>query len=104
VQLTAIAEWARQQTGSAVVLGDLNATPWSPYFRDLLRDGGLLNLQPGWGTFSTWPAQLPFLRIPLDHCLTTPGVGIVRKEVGSAVGGDHLPLIVDVAVFARDGK
>ena len=36
--------------------------------------------------------------IPIDHCLHSPGIQIVRKEIGPAVGSDHYPVVVEFAL------
>jgi endonuclease/exonuclease/phosphatase (EEP) superfamily protein YafD len=95
-QLKAIAAWARGHPGDVIVAGDLNCTPWSPYFGALLRDGGLKSDAPHRGLFSSWPAWLPWLRIPLDHCLVTPNITVTGKRMGPPVGSDHLPLFIEL--------
>jgi endonuclease/exonuclease/phosphatase (EEP) superfamily protein YafD len=77
-----------------ILLGDLNVTPWSPYFRQLLREGRLRDTARGFGLRGTWPAQFPPLRIPIDHCLVSAGVDVLERRVGPALGSDHLPLRV----------
>jgi len=59
-----------------VVLGDLNATMWSPYFRDLLKRTNLLDARKGYGIVATWPDDLAPLTIPIDHCLYTPPLAV----------------------------
>ncbi len=100
-QLRAIADWAREKAGPTMVLGDLNATPWSPYFRDLLRDSGLVDAKPAWGLFTTWPAQSWMLRLPLDHCLVSPDIGVIARRVGQNTGSDHLPIHLHLAIPPR---
>ena len=80
----------------AVVLGDLNFTVWSPFFTDLLRDGGLKNTSQGRGLFGSWPAWMPFARIPLDHCLVSASIRVINKQLGPNVSSDHLPVVVEV--------
>jgi endonuclease/exonuclease/phosphatase (EEP) superfamily protein YafD len=96
-QLQAIAAWCRRQALPVAVLGDLNVTPWSPHFRDLLRDGGLRHERPRWDLGISWPAPQPWFGLPLDHCLTGPAVGVARREILGAVGSDHWPLLVELA-------
>lgn len=97
-QLAATAKWIGQQSGAVAVFGDLNATPWSPHFVTLLRDSGLRLSRPSWSLSASWPVQFPAaLRIPLDHCLTSPGLAVRRFETGGDVGSDHLPLLVELA-------
>jgi endonuclease/exonuclease/phosphatase (EEP) superfamily protein YafD len=97
-QLAAIPPYLAQFEGRVLLLGDLNCTPWSSYFRQLAREAGLRNSASGWGLQPTWPCDLFPLLIPLDHCMYSRGVGILRHEVGAAFGSDHYPLIVDCAL------
>ncbi len=99
-QLAALPAWVREAEPPVLLLGDLNASPWSPHFRRLLRDSGLQDSARGWGVQPTWPVFNPLLRIPIDHALHSPGIGIVRRAIGPDVGSDHFPLIVDFAVEA----
>lgn len=83
-----------------MVLGDLNVTPWSHVFRDLLKRTGLIDSAQGWGIQPTWPSGAVLLRIPIDHCLHSPDVAIVNREIGENVGSDHFPVIVDFFIRA----
>ena len=101
-QLREIASQVRDQSGPVIVLGDLNATPWSPYFNDLLRDSGLKNTSQGRGLHGSWPAWLPVGRIPLDHCLVSPSIGVISKRLGPRIGADHLPIVVELWIPVDD--
>lgn len=94
-QLRAVAKWTREQAGEVIVTGDLNITPWSPLFVDLLEASGLRNSAEGRGLSGTWPAFFPPLLIPIDHFLHTDEVIVTRREVVKAAGSDHLPLLVE---------
>ncbi len=98
-QLAAAAARIREIAGPRVLIGDLNVTPWSPYFRDLVRDSGLRDARVGAGVGPTWPIPLPsLLRIPIDHCLTSGDVRVEAIRTGPRTGSDHDSLVVDVAV------
>ncbi len=84
--------------GPVVVLGDLNCTPWSPFFRDLLRDAGLRNAQRGYGPRGTWPTFNPLMRVPIDHCLVSPGIVVRDFRIGPGIGADHLPILVELSL------
>jgi endonuclease/exonuclease/phosphatase (EEP) superfamily protein YafD len=99
-QLRALAAKVRESNVPTIVLGDLNATPWSPYFRELLRASGLRNTSQGRGLYGSWPAGLPIGRIPLDHCLVSPSLHVMDKQLGPQVGSDHLPVVIDLQIPA----
>jgi endonuclease/exonuclease/phosphatase (EEP) superfamily protein YafD len=94
-QLAELPRWVCRATSPVLLLGDLNVTPWSPHFRRLLRESGLKDSSQGRGVHPTWPTFIPLMLIPIDHCLISPGIGIVKRETGPYVGSDHFPLIVD---------
>jgi endonuclease/exonuclease/phosphatase (EEP) superfamily protein YafD len=97
-QLAALSPVVREQKHPVLLIGDLNASPWSPYFIRLLKDSGLKNSMKGFGVQPSWPANNGFLRIPIDQILYSPEITIHRRAVGSAVGSDHLSVIVDVSI------
>ena len=93
--LEAAGKWSVEQTAPHVIVGDLNATPWSTAFRDLQSAGGLVNSQVGFGRSPTWPAGLGSLgMIPIDHLLHSDELTTVDRQIGNARGSDHRPLIV----------
>jgi endonuclease/exonuclease/phosphatase (EEP) superfamily protein YafD len=75
-----------------IVAGDFNTTPYSPYFRDLLRDAGLRDARRPFGLHATWPVWPVPLWIPIDHCLTGGPLDVTRVVAGPRIGSDHLPL------------
>jgi endonuclease/exonuclease/phosphatase (EEP) superfamily protein YafD len=78
----------------ALVIGDVNATPWSAGVRLLTKDGRL-RLAPGsWKP--TWQARNIFA-IPIDHALCSAGLVILNKHVGPDVGSDHRPIVVELS-------
>jgi endonuclease/exonuclease/phosphatase (EEP) superfamily protein YafD len=89
---------AQAPAGGVVLLGDLNLTPWSPRFRELLDDAGLRDASMQLPFEPTWRAPLPFLGLAIDHVLTSPGLAVTCSRTGADVGSDHLPVIADVAM------
>lgn len=88
----------------ALVVGDLNETPFGRTFQDFSSTTGLRGAG-GWSP--TWPARLrgitipwPF-RIPIDHVLVPEGFGIRTHRVGPDFGSDHRPVVVDVIRTSR---
>ncbi|MCU0487835.1 MAG: endonuclease/exonuclease/phosphatase family protein [Anaerolineales bacterium] len=96
LQMERLSDMVCQRTGEPVVLcGDFNAVPWSKAFRRMALRAGLVDSSPGFGYQPTWPVDRPWLRVPIDHCLASPGWRVTGRRIGAAVGSDHLPLIVD---------
>lgn len=83
-----------------ILFGDLNVTPWSPFFASLEQDSGLTSAARGHGYLPTWPTALSFLGIPIDHCLLSGIFRAERVRTGPDVGSDHWPLLVDVSLLA----
>ena len=81
-----------------LLLGDMNLTPWSPAFADLLQQTGLRDGRLGFGLLPTWPARWGVLGIPIDHALISPAVTIHQMEIGRDVGSDHRPLVIEFSV------
>ena len=79
-----------------VVAGDLNVTPFSPYFTDLLEHTGLDDAARRYGLRHTWPTYMFPLGIAIDHCLVTPADAVARVDLGPDLGSDHLPLEIEI--------
>jgi len=96
-QLVEAAKIAKERSGPFALVGDLNVTPWSPHFQDLLRDGGLKEARLGQGVMPTWPVDgwLPAL-VPIDHILVSPGITVTQMARGGHTGSDHLPGVADL--------
>ncbi len=100
-QLDGIGEYVRQIQKPVVLIGDLNATMWSPHYKSLSQRSGLRNARAGFGilpTLSTVSFQIPWLAVPVDHCLVSPGIEVRGFRTGPAIGSDHLPVITDVVI------
>ena len=97
-QLAQLATYVRSRGVPALVLGDLNVSPFSPHFRTLLEAGGLRSAADGFGWQPTWPTFLPPAGIQIDHALVTTGVTVRRFRRGPRVGSDHRPIVVDLVL------
>lgn len=90
---------AEEVTGSStdrvIVCGDLNCSPWSPFFKKLIRDSGLRDSSKGQGIFPTWTGFTPLLGVPIDHILISEGIDCLDRSVGPNLGSDHRPLVMD---------
>ncbi|MBB5040407.1 endonuclease/exonuclease/phosphatase family protein [Prosthecobacter dejongeii] len=102
-RLAARRDWQLQEIGQRVaflkqpvlVVGDLNATPWS-WGMKLIRQGNELDFRspaPAWTP--TWQVGTP-VAVPIDHALCTPPLVIVGRKIGPDVGSDHRPQELEV--------
>lgn len=87
--------------GPAILLGDFNATASSVVYRTLVkRLQPARQLAPRKSPTSTFPSQLPVLRI--DHLFVSPGVEVHDVTAPftplTRVASDHLPLVMDFAL------
>jgi len=84
----------------AIVVGDLNATPWSNAFSGL----GHAGLLRATGLKPTWPAiGLGWMGIPIDHVLVTPHWSVMERQIGPNIGSDHLPVMVRIGLISESG-
>lgn len=105
VELEALRKELESTPGPALVLGDLNTTPWAPDHRDLLAGTAWVDARRGRGIQPTrchithpllgsWLRPLgEFLAVPIDHVFTTADLPVTALRTGPDVGSDHLPLV-----------
>lgn len=96
--LAELAEAVRTLPGPRMVVGDLNVTPWSRFMKRFIADTGLRDSQKGFGIQPSWPTNIPELFIPLDHVLVSEEIAVKSRHTGKALGSDHLPVIVELAL------
>jgi endonuclease/exonuclease/phosphatase (EEP) superfamily protein YafD len=88
---------AEEPAVNKAVVGDLNVTRWSPWFSELVRIAGVRDGQEGFGLGGSWPSGLGrWFALPIDHTLVSPGVRVVRREVGPDLGSDHRPVTTTI--------
>ena len=81
-----------------LVIGDMNATPWSPVLRRFMAQNGLQDSALGFGLHPTWFSRwLPF-GIQIDQILRSDGITVLDRRVGPDVGSDHFSVTADIAL------
>lgn len=110
--LEGIGSYVQSLNQPAIVIGDLNITMWSPYYKEMMRRSRLHNAQAGFGITPTaarppkpllrfyrpWTRHKRWLGVPVDHCLVSPEIKVTQFRTGRDISSDHLPIIVDVVV------
>jgi endonuclease/exonuclease/phosphatase (EEP) superfamily protein YafD len=100
-ELVRAARALEDEEGAVLVAGDLNDVAWSATTRRFQQLSGLLDPRIGRGLFPTFPVKYPFLRYPLDHVFHSEALGLVELRRLGAVGSDHFPMLIEVALAAR---
>jgi endonuclease/exonuclease/phosphatase (EEP) superfamily protein YafD len=89
----------KQMQGPVVLIGDLNTTPWSAHYRQLLMATQLHDARTGFGIRPTWPTYFPVFFIPIDHVYVSPDLIPITLETGNYNGSDHLPIYTELRVL-----
>ena len=90
-ELRRIADAVGGVAGPVIVAGDLNTSPWSPRFRDLLAATGLRDAARGQGWIGTWPAWFRPALVPVDHVLVGGPVAVAGLRRGPLAGARTAP-------------
>lgn len=93
-QLDALAGRVRASDGPLLVCGDFNLSPYSPWFGRFERESGTRSARRGRGLGISWPAFMPLLGTPIDHCFLRGPLVASRVERMAATGSDHYPVRV----------
>ena len=76
-----------------VVIGDLNTSPWSPWFPKKLEDPF-----PYLARKHTWSALSGIVSTSLDHILVNDKLVAHYPEVGPDLGSDHRPVTAELRI------
>ncbi len=99
-QLAALGDELALASRPTVFVGDLNISMWAPTYQSFENASGLRNCRKGFGIVSTFPVYLPFVGIPIDHCLVSEGIKVLDFRTGADIGSDHLPIVVVLSTHA----
>jgi endonuclease/exonuclease/phosphatase (EEP) superfamily protein YafD len=87
--LARLAVRAKEHGSPVVVVGDLNATPWSPKLQEMLLEAELIDSQVGFGLQPSFPAARGRLGLAIDHVLHSTDLTTVARQLGPSFGSDH---------------
>ncbi len=96
-ELVLVARELEDATGPVIVAGDLNDVAWSYTTRLFQRISGLLDPRIGRGLYSTFHADYPVMRWPLDHVFHSSDLQVIYLDRLGHVGSDHFPIMIDLA-------
>lgn len=95
-QFTEIARLTHTSPVPVIVMGDFNCTPWSPYFKTLEEESGLVDARLGFGLVPSWHAHNPLFWLPIDHALVSPGIQVQNFKTIAPIDSDHLGILLTV--------
>lgn len=90
-QWNALIQWMTEHEGAWIVAGDLNLTPWSPFFD---RAAHVEHCFENQRYIGTWPAWMAPAGIQIDHCFTSSEWQIVSTQLLPPTGSDHRPVLM----------
>lgn len=92
-QIKAMAAKLETVVGPHIVMGDMNATPFSRITRTLGTAADMTRLT----NLPTWPAQFP--QVAIDHIFASSGIAALTSEsVGNNANSDHFPVFMTLAI------
>lgn len=96
-ELSMLAYLVRTSSHPVILGGDLNASMWSPAFKQFIADTNLKDPRRGAGMYLSWRGPLPFEILPLDHVLTSPWLRVQSFRTILIRGSDHRAVVADIA-------
>lgn len=93
-ELLLVGKGIHENPAPTLVAGDLNDVAWSRTTRLFCRISGMLDPRRGRGMFSTFHADYPLLRWPLDHVFVSEHFTLKAMRRLTHIGSDHFPMLV----------
>lgn len=93
-----------------LVVGDMNVSPWSPWFRHFVQASELepcaeLGTLPTWSALNTEGHWRWLVGSDIDHCFFRPdGLAPHRRRTIEAIGSDHQAVATDFEVYSQHGQ
>lgn len=100
-QLEAIAARRPDFNKTLILIGDLNTTSWSTFFKNVIDKTDLYDSRQGFGIQASWPTLFPLMLVPIDHCLVSTDITVLDRALGPNIGSDHYPLYVKLGFSGR---
>ena len=109
---TALAEVTQylqiQKDKRLIFAGDLNLTPWSPYYKRLVEKTGLHNTKLGFGVEPSWIESATYvhlpawiigvIKLPIDHIFVSNDIKVVDCKTIKGGNSDHRMLLSDLVI------
>ena len=97
-QVKAMAAKLETIVGPHIVVGDMNATPFSRVTQAFGIAANMTRLT----SLPTWPAQFGLPQVAIDHIFVSPGIRALEGEgIGGNAGSDHFPVFMKLAIAVQ---
>lgn len=99
-QIDGLAAPLGEMAATAILAGDLNATPWSAAARRVAEAGAFQPVRlagPTW-LYRRLPETLRFAGLPIDQIFAKGDVTVHSARTLEAAGSDHLPVLVEFSL------
>lgn len=100
-EIALMGQLSQEATEPFILLGDLNASPWSHPMRRLMGDADLRYALKGHGVWPTWRLAGPLLGAPLDYILVSPEWQVVDYLEAGDIRSDHIPIQADLRLSSQ---
>ncbi|MDO6737352.1 endonuclease/exonuclease/phosphatase family protein [Wenyingzhuangia sp. 2_MG-2023] len=103
-ELMSIAKKSSKQNKTTIVVGDFNSVAWSRITKLFAKVSGLKDGRIGRGFISTFPANYPIFRIPIDLVYHSKDINISCLKTLKPIGSDHLPLYIEFFITNKSNS
>ena len=100
VELLLVGRMIKENDVPTIVAGDLNDVAWSRTTKLFQKISGLLDPRIGRGLYSSFHAQYPVIRFPLDHVFHSNHFRLADLRRLPNIGSDHFPIYIELSYEA----
>ncbi len=93
-ELVSVGKMVKDTKVPTIIAGDLNDVAWSRTTALFQKISEMLDPRIGRGMYSSFHAEYPFMRFPLDHVFHSNHFRLVELKRLSYIGSDHFPLLI----------